>query len=98
MKISVVLVALLLLGQTAGAGTWTREDFAQGFDLEFRPTGAVHSLLLPEKIYTTVVHPDLADLRVFNGAGNAVPHLLRIEQQEPPQIVRQDDVPFSLSL
>ena len=95
MKISVVLVALLLLGQTAGAGTWTREDFAQGFALEFRPTGAVHSLLLPEKIYTTVVHPDLADLRVFNGAGNAVPHLLRIEQQEPPQIVRQDDVPFS---
>ncbi|RJX27367.1 MAG: DUF3999 domain-containing protein [Desulfurivibrio sp.] len=93
MRISVVLIILLLLGQTAGA--LTREDFAAGFALQFQPAGAVHGLLLPEKIYTTVVHADLADVRVFNGDGNVVPHLLRIEQQEPPQIVRQDDVPFS---
>lgn len=95
MRISGLLIILLLLGQTAFAGALAREDFAAGFALQFQPAGAVHGLLLPEKIYTTVVHADLADIRVFNGAGNVVPHLLRLEQAEPAQIVREEEVPFS---
>lgn len=95
MKRAGVLIILLLLGHTVFAWALTREDFAAGFTLQFQPTGAVHGLLLPEKIYATVVHADLADVRVFNGAGNVVPHLLRLEQAEPARIVREEDVPFS---
>jgi len=95
MKISVFLVILLLLGQTAVAGSWGREDFAGGFELQLGATGAIYSLLLPEKIYTTVVHPDLADIRVFNGKGNVVPYLFKLEQAEPPQIIREQNLPFS---
>lgn len=95
MKLSVLLGILLLLGQPLSAGALTRGDFAYGFELQMQEQGAIFQLPLPEKIYTTVVQPDLADIRVFNGAGSSVPHLLKLEQEEPSQVVREEDLPFS---
>ncbi|MFH1215023.1 MAG: DUF3999 family protein [Pseudomonadota bacterium] len=94
MKFAIIL-AIFLLSQPVSAGTLSSEDFVNGFELQLQGRGAIHRLPLPEKIYTTVVQPDIADIRVFNGEGNPVPHLLKREQVESPQIVREQDLPFS---
>lgn len=53
------------------------DDFAFGFDVETGGEGALWRLSLPEAIYRDATRADLGDLRVFDHAGNAVPHTLR---------------------
>lgn len=55
----------------------TSNDFAYGFLLEARENGAVYSLPVPNEVYRTARRADLGDIRVFNSAGEAVPHGLR---------------------
>ena len=52
-------------------------EFARGAQIQLSGRGPVIRLVLPEAVYTTVTRPDLADIRVFNRAGDAVPHALR---------------------
>jgi hypothetical protein len=52
-------------------------DFARGAQIRMTRQGPVVRVLLPEVVYTTVTRADLADIRVFNGAGETVPHALR---------------------
>jgi hypothetical protein len=52
-------------------------EFARGARIQVAGRGPVVRLSLPESVYTTVTRPDLADIRVFNGAGEPVPHALR---------------------
>jgi hypothetical protein len=49
--------------------------------LEVDGDGALYSLPLPEVMYQGCVRKDLGDLRIFNGYGEVVPHLLQREQQ-----------------
>ena len=54
-----------------------RGDFAYGREVELRTSGPLQTLLLDLPIYRGTVEPRLADLRVFNAAGEAVPHAIR---------------------
>ncbi|MCM8625632.1 DUF3999 domain-containing protein [Accumulibacter sp.] len=59
-----------------GAYAWaeTPADFAFGMALETSGSAALWQLELPAAVYQRVRSADLGDLRVFNAAGEAVPH------------------------
>jgi hypothetical protein len=52
-------------------------DFAFGFPLAADGKDATYRLELPSAVYRGVARADLADLRIFNGAGEIVPHSLQ---------------------
>lgn len=52
-------------------------DFAYGYMIMAEEGGAVYSLALPEQVYRVVRRADLGDIRVYNGAGERVPHALK---------------------
>ena len=54
----------------------TPGDFARGADVG-ADAGSIVRLLLPDDVYATVTRPDLGDVRVFNAAGDVVPHTVR---------------------
>jgi hypothetical protein len=72
-----VLAAVLLLGASQAPAASTPDEFAYGFRIEVAADVPVHELVLPAEVYGGVTRADLGDLRVFNAAGEAVPHLLR---------------------
>jgi hypothetical protein len=64
----------------------TSADFAHGRSVQLQGSSALHTVLLPIEVYRGSVEPHLADLRVFNAAGEAVPHALRrLGSPEPQQ-------------
>ncbi|NOR24576.1 MAG: DUF3999 family protein [Desulforhopalus sp.] len=91
------LLILLILFFTAGqlmAEAITSRDFAAGYYLKTDKKGAVYSLELPEDVYRTVKSSDLNDVRVFNGAGEAVPHDFRIVKTDPITLRDKEAIPF----
>jgi hypothetical protein len=68
---------LLTAGQPLLAASLVPGDFASGCSLPVTDGNAIHALDLPLAVYEKAVRADLGDLRVFNGAGEAVPHALR---------------------
>jgi len=70
------LVAALLLVPTLAAAEQPR-DFAYGIPLRTSGQEALQQLELPRAVYEGVVHADLSDMRVFNGAGEVVAHAFR---------------------
>jgi hypothetical protein len=76
-----VLFALLLANSVVAASL-QMDDFAYGIPLQVDGDGAIYSLPLPAEVYRRTVRSDLGDLRVFNGHGEEVPHLLQRESQE----------------
>lgn len=52
-------------------------DFAYGIPLEVDGDGALYSLPLPQEVYRFATRGDLGDVRIFNGYGEIVPHLLQ---------------------
>jgi len=74
-----LLLAVLLcfvVGVPAHAGTQP-EDFAYGLPLTPSGVTPFAEVELPLAVYRALTRADLGDLRVFNGAGEEVPHLLR---------------------
>ena len=74
------LLLAALLCFVVGAPAYARslpEDFAYGLPLT--PSGAIPfaEVELPLAVYRALTRTDLGDLRVFNAAGEEVPHLLR---------------------
>ena len=69
-------------------------DFAVGYYLEIGKKGAVYSLELPEDVYRTVKSSALFDIRVFNGAGEVVPHELRTVKTDPETLRDKVAIPF----
>jgi hypothetical protein len=53
------------------------QDFAHGRRIEIVNPGALHALLLDRWVHAGSVQGRLDDLRVFNAAGEAVPHAIR---------------------
>jgi uncharacterized protein DUF3999 len=53
------------------------DDFAWGRAIETQRTDPLQTLLLDLSVYRGALGPDLADVRVFNGAGEVVPHAIR---------------------
>lgn len=52
-------------------------DFAYGLPLQATGEAAIYRLALPEIVYTHLTRGDYGDMRVFNAAGEVVPHSLR---------------------
>ena len=69
-------------------------DFARGAQIQLSGRGPVVRLVLPESVYTTVTRQDLADIRVFNRAGDTVPHALRHAQAPQAATTTLVGVPF----
>ena len=67
-------------------------DFAYGCSLPVIDETGIHALDLPLAVYEKAVRPDLGDLRVFNGAGEVVPHAVRRIAEETSQT--RQAVPF----
>jgi hypothetical protein len=61
----------------ADDGALAPGDFAYGRAVETQRGDALQTLLLDLPIYRGSVGPELVDLRVFNGAGEVVPHAIR---------------------
>ena len=69
-------------------------DFARGAQIQLSGRGPVVRLVLPESVYTTVTRADLADVRVFNRAGDTVPHSLRHAPAPQAAVTTLVGVPF----
>jgi Protein of unknown function (DUF3999) len=87
------VLILLLLGVGLVAPVPVRaelspDQFAYGLPLEVSGEQAFYELELPLAVYQGSLRDDLGDIRVFNGAGKVVPHLLR----HPANQTRQQEV------
>jgi len=87
-----LLLCLLALGQPIMAAPLTPGDFARGWALPVTEGNGVYGLDLPLAVYEQAVRRDLGDLRVFNGAGEIVPHAVRSVATETRQT--RQPVPF----
>lgn len=77
MKLFVIALLLLPLWVQAETAPLRSNDFAYGMTLEGDGEGAIYAFDLPAEVYRHVVRADLGDLRIFNGNGEVVPHLLQ---------------------
>ncbi len=90
-----LLLLVILPGQAISAQEATTGDFAEGYYLDIESSrGPMYSLELPEEVYRTVRSPALNDIRIFNGAGDPVPHALRMVQEDPATLRDKRDLPF----
>lgn len=55
----------------------TANDFAYGIRIDVPDATAIAAMSMPEQVYANVFRKDLGDLRVFNGNGEPVPHMVR---------------------
>lgn len=95
MRYLFLLLLLIIPVRPALAGdTVTAEDFAYGLPLKIEDGAAISSLVIPEEVYRTVRQADLGDIRVFNGNGEAVPHLLRMEERHADTVKGTANIPF----
>ena len=83
-------IVLLLLSPALAAGEQPK-DFAYGIPLAVDGREALYQVEIPGAVYAGVVRADLGDVRVFNAAGEVVPHALRprvTTTREHPQPVK----------
>lgn len=93
--VGVVLVVFFWLSSSAVAEEGgMSKDFAYGYVLKVAENGAVYSLPVPSEVYMTVRRADLGDVRVFNSAGEPVPHTLRLLQSVDEVKRNTEDIPF----
>src|SRR5882757_1987999 len=57
-------------------------DYAYGLRIEASGSEALYDVTLPQAVYQGVTRRDLGDVRVFNGAGEVVPHAWRPRRTE----------------
>ncbi len=94
MKYFLILLLLLFAGVAAAAENITPHDFGAGFSLKVIKTGPIYSFELPKDVYHTVKRTDLGDIRIFNGAGEVVPHNLRSITHDLQSAKEKENVPF----
>ena len=75
MKTQIAAGLLVFTGATFAAER--PADFAYGVPLQADGQEALYEVALPASAYRGVVRADLADVRIFNGAGEGVPHAWR---------------------
>ncbi|MGB5539829.1 MAG: DUF3999 domain-containing protein [Gammaproteobacteria bacterium] len=82
------------------AGAWAAEtpvqkmDFAYGLPLDTAGGAAIYRLALPGIVYAHLAGKDYGDLRVFNAAGEVVPHSLRRPDEPEAATGEPQPVPF----
>jgi hypothetical protein len=88
------IVILFLVGASTVFAAERPADFAYGIALEADGKDALYEITLPAAVYRGVVRSDLADVRVFNSAGEVVPHALRPRRTSETETV----TPVALTL
>jgi len=83
-----IIVTGLLLAAGAALAAERPTDFAYGVTLEVDSKEALYEVTLPASAYRGVVRADLADVRVFNGAGEGVPHAWRPRRMAETESVK----------
>ncbi len=76
------LIFLLLLMYGTAAAAERPADFAFAMPINADGKDALYEIAVPPALYQGVVRADLGDLRVFNGAGEVVPHALRPRESQ----------------
>jgi hypothetical protein len=95
MRFFLALSILLISAGLSMAGNFAPNDFAAGYKLEVDKEGdAIYSVELPEDLYKTVQSSDLRDVRIFNGAGEVVPHDFRNVETDPATLRDTWTIPF----
>lgn len=95
MRIFLALAAIFLFAgtQVAAAGL-SPEDFAEGYYLDLQGRGAIYTVELPQDVYKVVTRADLGDVRIFNGAGEVVPHIIKQHRQNREAKASREPVAF----
>lgn len=91
---AVPLVLCAMIASAPAAEELTSRDFAYGYMLKVRQQGAVYSLPLPNEVYRKVRRADLGDIRIFNSAGETVPHVIRQLESADEKARLTVEVPF----
>ncbi|WP_265946007.1 DUF3999 domain-containing protein [Dechloromonas sp. A34] len=95
MKTSLALILATLLIAPVAAETPPRpEHFAHHATISVSDGGPFHQLALPLVVYQGASDAELADLRVFNGQGEALPYALLRAQAQAESQRRELAVPF----
>lgn len=92
MRIFAVLLWLPVLA-LAGTKPLHPTDFAYGMTLQGDGAGALFAFDLPDDVYRHTLRSDLGDMRIFNGNGEVVPHLLQ-HKTESQEIRQSVTLPF----
>jgi uncharacterized protein DUF3999 len=72
-----LILILLALAQSVAIAAERPEDFAYGIPVQAGTQSALYEVEIPLAVYRGVTRSDLGDVRVFNGAGESVPHALK---------------------
>lgn len=83
-----------LLAAPVRADEAVLEDFAAGYELVADDGGAIYRVPLPAAVYQNVVRDDLGDIRVFNRAGQRVPHAVRRQEMKTTEQTAKLELPF----
>ncbi len=93
MRYLFLFTALFML-PPAAAATVQPDEFAYGRPLSLTAKGAVYRLEVPQEVYAAVTRGDLGDIRIFNRAGTAVPHVLQRPPENKEELVVHNTLPF----
>lgn len=97
-RMTCLLALACAAAAAAAADALKPTDFAFGRWLEVERPAAIYGLALPLAVYENAVHEDLADLRVFDAAGEPVAHGLRIPPVPEPVDGDWETVPFTAAV
>lgn len=90
------LAALFLITLPAALAAQSPQQFERTFVLGLDGAEGLYEVELPPAAYEGAVRPDLGDLRVFNGAGEVVPHAFRPRVTDTTE--KRPATPVSLAL
>ncbi len=71
------VLSLMLCSATLAGAAERMEQFGYAMPISLKPGDALYALRLPAPVYRHAARGNLADLRVFNAAGEAVAHALQ---------------------
>ncbi len=77
-----VFVFIGLFISALGYATERPADYAYGLKLDATGAEALYDVTLPPSVYQGVTRRDLGDVRIFNGAGEVVPHAWRTRRTQ----------------
>lgn len=77
MRILLLLVTAVLCLPGLVFAQLKMNEFAYGIRVDVHEKTAVATMSLPEQVYMNAYRIDLGDMRVFNAAGEPVPHMIR---------------------
>jgi hypothetical protein len=92
-RLAIATIALLVLVSVASAAEPVADDFAYGMRVDPVASSAFAKMTIPAEVYRRCVRSDLSDIRVFNGKGEVVPHMLRFVSESPVEAPWRE-VPF----